>query len=50
LSLDLPVVNYTSNKETKEFIEREAAKLDPGFKQEGITRRSREVLEGTSRL
>ena len=27
---DLPVVNYTSNKETKEFIEREAAKLEPG--------------------
>jgi hypothetical protein len=32
LSLDLPVINYTSNKETKGFIEREAAKLEPGFK------------------
>src|SRR3984885_4738298 len=30
LSLDLPVVHYTSNKETKQFIEREAAKLEPG--------------------
>src|SRR3977135_1020637 len=29
LSLDLSVVNYTSNKETKEFIEREAAKIEP---------------------
>ena len=38
LSLDLPVVNYTSNKETKEFIEREAAKLDPGFKHASGTR------------
>src|SRR2546422_8984680 len=32
LILDLPVVNYTSNRETKEFIEREAAKLEPRFK------------------
>lgn len=31
LRLDLPVVNYTSNRETKAFIEREAAKLEPGF-------------------
>ena len=38
LSLDLPVVNYTSNKETKEFIEREAAKLEPGFKRASGTR------------
>ena len=38
LSLDLPVVNYTSNKETKEFIEREAAKLGPGFKRASGTR------------
>src|SRR5436309_2696497 len=27
LRLDLPVVHYTSNKETKSFIEREAAKI-----------------------
>lgn len=38
LSLDLPVVNYTSNKETKEFIWREAAKLEPNFKQASGTR------------
>jgi hypothetical protein len=38
LSLNLPVVNYTSNKETKEFIERQAAKLEPGFKRASGTR------------
>ena len=38
LRLDLPVVNYTSNKETKEFIEREAAKLEPGFQRAPGTR------------
>jgi SAP domain-containing new25 len=38
LKLDLAVVNYTSNRETKSFIEREAAKLDPGFKRVSGTR------------
>jgi hypothetical protein len=38
LRLDLPVVNYTSNRETKAFIEREAAKLEPGFKRVPGTR------------
>src|ERR1700723_3344194 len=38
LSLHLPVVHYTSNKETKTFIEREAAKLEPGFKRASGTR------------
>jgi hypothetical protein len=38
LSLHLLVVNYTSNKKTKEFIEREAAKLEPGFKRASGTR------------
>ena len=38
LSLDLPVVNYTSNKETKDFIEREAEKLEPNFKRASGTR------------
>ena len=38
LSLDLPVVNYTSNTETKDFIEREAAKLEPNFKRASGTR------------
>lgn len=28
LRLDLPIVHYTSNKETKDFIQREASKLD----------------------
>lgn len=32
LSLDLPVVNYTSNRETKDFIVSEALKIVPGLK------------------
>jgi hypothetical protein len=35
---DLPVVHYTSNKETKLFIEREAAKIEPGFRRAPGTR------------
>jgi len=38
LRLGLPVVHYTSNKETKSFIEREAAKIRPGFKRASRTR------------
>jgi hypothetical protein len=38
LSLDLPIVHYTSNRETKAFIEREAAKIQPGFKRASGTR------------
>ena len=38
LRLDLPVVNYTSNRETKAFIEREAAKLQPDFRRASGTR------------
>ena len=38
LRLDLPVVHYTSNKETKLFIEREAADIQPGFKRAPGTR------------
>jgi Arc/MetJ-type ribon-helix-helix transcriptional regulator len=38
LRLDLPVVHYTSNKETRDFIVREAAKLEPGFKRASGTR------------
>ena len=38
LRLDLPVAHYTSNPETKSFIEREAAKLRPGFKRKSGTR------------
>src|SRR5258708_20283974 len=32
LSLTLPVVNYTSNRETKDFIVKEAQKLVPDLK------------------
>ncbi len=32
LSLELPVVNYTSNKKTKDFILKEAHKIDPNLK------------------
>lgn len=38
LRLDLPVVHYTSNRETKDFIQQEAAKLEPGFKRKSGTR------------
>jgi len=38
LRLDLPVVHYTSNQKTKSFIEREAAKIQPGFKRASGTR------------
>jgi hypothetical protein len=38
LSLDLPVVNYTSTHETKNFIDRAAAALEPGFKPKAGTR------------
>ncbi len=38
LRLDLPVVHYTSNRETKLFIEREAMKIQPGFKRASGTR------------
>jgi hypothetical protein len=36
--LDLPVVDYTSNKETKTFIKREAAKIEPNFTRASGTR------------
>ncbi len=38
LRLDLPVVHYTSNRQTKDFIEQEAAKLEPGFQRKSGTR------------
>jgi hypothetical protein len=38
LRLDLPVVHYTSNKETKSFLEREAARIQPGFRRASGTR------------
>src|SRR5262249_18103036 len=38
LNLRLPVINYTSNRETKEFIMREAQKIAPGLKKKTGTR------------
>lgn len=38
LRLDLPIVHYTSNKETKDFIQREASRIQPGFKRASGTR------------
>jgi len=38
LSLNLPVLVYTNDKETKSFIEREAQKLAPGFKRKSGAR------------
>ncbi|SRR6266567_5490306 len=38
LTLKLPVVNYTSNKETKEFIVREAKKMVPKLKRKSGAR------------
>ena len=38
LSLRLPIVNYTSNKVTKEFIAREAQKVAPGLKKKSGAR------------
>jgi hypothetical protein len=38
LRFDLPVVHYTSNRQTKDFIEHEAAKLEAGFKRRSGTR------------
>lgn len=38
LSLDLPVVNYTSNKQTKDFIVAEANKIVPGLKKKSGAR------------
>src|SRR5262245_17812152 len=38
LSLDLPIVHYTSNRETKDFIVREAQKIVPGLKRKSGAR------------
>jgi hypothetical protein len=38
LSLELPIVNYTSNKITKTFLEQEAAKIVPGLKKKSGAR------------
>ena len=38
LSLDLPIVHYTSNRKTKEFIAHEAQKIAPGLKRKSGTR------------
>ncbi len=38
LSLDLPVVVYTNDKETKDFLEKEAQKLAPGLQRKSGVR------------
>jgi hypothetical protein len=38
LSLKLPIVNYTNDKETKDFLEREAKKIDPTMKRKSGSR------------
>jgi len=38
LHLDLPIINYTSNRETKAFLEKEAQKIAPGLKQKSGSR------------
>ncbi len=38
LSLSLPIVNYTSNRETKQFIEAEASKIVPDLKKKSGAR------------
>jgi len=38
LKLKLPVSNYTNNKETKEFIEMEALKMNPQFRRKSGSR------------
>src|SRR5439155_16644377 len=38
LRLDLPVVVYTNDKETKDFLQREAQKLTPGLKRKSGVR------------
>lgn len=38
LKLSLPIKNYTSNKETKSFIEREALKINPSLKRKSGAR------------
>ena len=38
LTLNLPVINYTSNDETKQFIEQQAGKLQPDLKRKSGAR------------
>jgi hypothetical protein len=38
LALNLPVINYTSNRETKQFIEQQARKLQPDLKRKSGAR------------
>jgi carboxylesterase type B len=52
LSLDLPVVIYTNNSETKSFLESQAQKLSPGLKKKSGARyrlnrwREEQLIEG----
>jgi SAP domain-containing new25 len=53
LSLNLPVLVYTNDKETKNFLEREAQKLAPGFKRKSGARyrlnrwREEQIIKGS---
>src|SRR2546426_12479133 len=55
LRLDLPVVVYTNDKETKDFLEREAQKLAPGLKRKSGVRyrlnrwREEQLVKGVKR-
>ena len=52
LRLDLPIIAYTNDAETKAFLEREARKLNPGHKRRSGARyrlnrwRERQITEG----
>lgn len=54
LRLDLPVVRYTNDKATKDFLEREAQKLAPGLKRKSGARyrlnrwRDERLADGTA--
>lgn len=53
LSLNLPVLVYTNDKETKNFLEREAQRLAPGFKRKSGARyrlnrwREEQIIKGS---
>jgi len=53
LRLNLPVLVYTNDKETKNFLEREAQKLAPGFKRKSGARyrlnrwREEQIIKGS---
>ena len=52
LSLDLPVITYTNDKETKSFLDREAQRIVPGLKRKSGSRyrlnrwREQQIIKG----